>query len=436
MAEATGIGSASAEADATGGGGGGGVSGARAGNGSAVTLDNAATGTTHQGALALTQNAQGGYGGFSDTGVAGSGGAGTSILSVNDLSNPVATQSLSITAHLTAHGGTGGNGGSSGGAGGAASATGTIISAGSVDVESNAAGGNGGVNTNSGAVGAGGGANAAASGQGTSLFVLAQASGGLGDAKGVAATASATGTGTSGSATALASTSLLNGLVYQTSVSATATVAGAASAVAAANIGGAYQAEPVSAGIFSNVDALPGTADVNKVLHANSNLAAGFAGTADFLAIEQLQGANSAASSGAQISVVTTDLQIDLSKVAFGGELKLGFYGQQVKDAGAISDVHVSVTSGASTLLDEDFSSVTAAEKFFTNDIVSLTNLGMSGLTDLDITLVVTSNAAGASFGGSVLAGDVSTGGRAQVVGGEAGSPLLGFHHVIGAWQM
>jgi hypothetical protein len=418
-AKVTAHGAVTASADATDVGGAGGLGqtgNAGGGNGAAATATNAVTGSTQGGTLDLTQTARGGAGGESYNGVTGNGGAAKSTLTFDDTLNSLANQSVSVVARLSAIGGGGGyeaGGLNAGGTGGAANASLTVTGAQSVDVQGTAAGGNGGANlygTPGAALGrAGGAATAVTRATGVHVIASATADGGHGQTGAGAGTATSTGTGSSGFSTANASSAYASArLVFSISATASSPVSGQSTAYAHTAYGGTLPATVSGDQAVAVVTGSPTASSVASILNANSNLKAAFAVTPVYFGVEQLGGGHTA-SAGSQTSTSEAILNIDLSQLSSKKDLIVGLFNPVATGAG-FTDLQFSIKASGVTI-SKDFTDLASATAYFTNDALDLGSLAAApfnanNLLTIDITMSVTTAAAGDSFSAQALIGD------------------------------
>jgi hypothetical protein len=389
----TGADGGSASATQWGGDGGNGTAGANGGKGAASSLINGVGGSTNGGSLSLSQTAIGGAGGDSAGGTAGAGGAATSRLTFYDTASP--TQSGSVSATVTATGGNGGAG--AGGSGGDAVATAHIVGSKAVSAIVTATGGHG-----TGA-GSGGDATATATAIGAAVTSRATAHGSLDGAIGLA---KANAVGTSGAyiATADAHRALGN-LVTAVSALASGPVDGVSAAQARAAIGGSA---PDFAARFNAValgTGSPAAPSVTPVLAADPRIAAAFGKSPVFFALGELGGSHAA--TGVQIETTRSDvdLTVDLTELTVKHDLLLGLYQPVVLGSG-FTHLVLSVRAGDTALLKRGFTSVSAAETYFTDHALDLGPLGAGTMLSLKISLKVTTNATNSGFDAGFLIGD------------------------------
>jgi hypothetical protein len=101
------------------------------------------------------------------------------------------------------------------------------------------------------------------------------------------------------------------------------------------------------------------------------------------------------------------DLTIDPAEIANPNELVLGLYGGSSLGSG-ISDLTFDVTANGSALVDETFTSTSAAINYFTNDALQLgaiSQLGASGAISFDLSLSETTSSANSGFFANFLLG-------------------------------
>jgi hypothetical protein len=461
-------GAASAEATATGGAGGAGSAGAHGGAGGDASLTDAVVGTS-SGTVALTQNATGGAGGDSATSTGGAGGSATSTITP-----PGAPTVNPLTATVNATGGLGGSGatGNAGGAATATIDTvtaGTITTSGGIVVNqsANAYGGDGGSST-TGLGGAGGSAIASDTGTASggigafSVSSLAVAgSGGSGTTTGANGTATATSTANTASSAASpvapgtayalstawaqsggASTTLGGGTATATAETANGLLANAL-ARATGGTGTANTTAITSGGLIRQLTATSSaptdgktyagaTAEENTAVSgpytAGDNAYAAAGGLAKFSSLGTNVGAvfnNNPAmvdfgtgSLGAVYSQYATGAQIYTSSIAWdlntaslpaGGQLDLGLVGPVVAD-GAFTSLTFKLTEEGDVVVNHTFTSATAANTYFTDDLLNLGTASAGSGGDLNVTasLSETLNGTGSAYGVDFMLGDAS----------------------------
>ncbi len=456
--------SAEAQVIQTGGSGGKGVTGAAGGAGADSSLDNAVSAVSHGGYIYLSQWANGGAGGYGSAG-GGTAGIAASTLNVTDgfttylkgrtganggagggadtgattaggsanASNTLAGVN-GVYAYAQAGGGAGGAGVATGGAGGgaayaAATASGGSASAALVSANAHASGGAGGGGSTSGAGGAAT-AMASASGGAADGAALAQSSatGGSGATLGAAnatsqattlggaqAQALATANGSSGLADAIATTS--DGLIVTSLVSeaqAPTTVDGA-TAQALANGANPYGFTGAGAAYaLGTVD--PNAAFLAAAFAANPNVGSkssqffitglGRASSLTFGAATEgmlVPGGASASHDYVSSETFTFNGQ-DLS-----GDLLVGLIGSSVTgstgDTSDFSSLTFTVKVNGVTEVSDTFTSLAAAEAFFSNNVLNLGAVPEMAGDTVQMSLDVTSATAGFGFADQFVVG-------------------------------
>jgi hypothetical protein len=317
---AIGITSASATARLFGGNGGIAEGTGIGGDGASARQTNAVWGSTQGGNLMLTQSDYGGNGGAGEHEAGGDGGNAASLLNLDDLLQPVASQSKIIDATANAHGGAGGGDlGSAGAANANIDITGGA--AGQVIASANAFGGSGGAISylapGSGAAGASATSTAAASGGNVAALAGSYGgNGGIGDGPGFAG-------GTGGVATAAATASgLLN--------------VGAGAVVVGGNGGTGDNAADGGAGASENLSNAVGvTGPVNQLTYLNE-AAIGGNGGATYLGI----GGDGGDADAAVNATFTDNADLSIGVTATGGDGGSGNSGAGLAgNASASSDV-------------------------------------------------------------------------------------------------
>jgi hypothetical protein len=416
----------------TGGSGGRGYSGASGGAGASSTLTNAVSGTTTGGYLTFHQGTAGGNGGYG-TAAAGSGGTGTSSLTFDDVTQN-AIQASSLRAYIGGQGGNGG-GGSTGSTGGAGTATLNLTGASNVDGIATGTGGGG---QGSSAVGGAGTATATVTATIGTATAAATAIGGSGSTEAAAnatstaittagqqAEATSTGTGGSGLATATATTSGTGIATGISSIAQDPVTTVASEAQSFANSVNPYGYAGSSIESYASGTLAPNSSFVSNVFAANSKIAAtsspgnitGLGGSNAAVFGAGVEGMNNPASeTGSHTYTESQDFTLNGSIIS--GHLIVGLDGYQVAgstgDTSDFSNLTFTVTVGGVTKVNDSFTSLSAAEAFFSNDAVDAGTFSSTANLAVDVSLSVTTSTAGFDFGQSFVLG--STDGYAPPV--------------------
>ena len=328
---------------------------------------NAVSGSTKGSQLVLAQRSLGGYGGSSNGGVAGAGGAATSSLTFDDLLN--ANRSGVLRVYGEALGGAGGEGygGSSGAGGGQASSSLDATGSTNVSASSYAIGVQARQPGRREAPAAAAKATTTAF-SGGSLYAVSSAEAGASGARvsdAGYAVAKTTATGRSGYCSASASTSLDTGqLVRSAAAIASGPVDGTSVLKACAGIGAGPPSWITQQAVALETGA-PSSASTAAVLAANSNIKAAFGAAPVFFAIDELGG--SYASSGGTTSetvVDTVSLTVDLTKLASKQNLVAGFYNATALGTGFTS-LTFTLTGDGQTLINKTFTTLSAKRRLF-----------------------------------------------------------------------
>ncbi len=367
--------------------------GGSGGAGASSTLINAVSGTAYGGELSLSQGADGGAGGAGYGGSGGVGGAATSTLTAS------APTAGSVYGLSSAFGGAGGPGTPIGGNGGDATATIYMTGLTTVWGEANAVGG-----LAIGPGGAGGAANATASAITTSAGVAgyvvssAVANGSSGLASGTATAASAgVVTSASASAEAQVSTFVGNGIDRIPGN----TTAQSAVLTEPIQIDRDSSLSPnASAYIYLDTSSI----QIASELAQNSNVNAALGGpSATVFAVGTLSESATGNASGSPQYISSDNFTLDPSKLS--GDLILGLTDDQTFGSG-FSSLTFTVTVGGVTEVSQAFSSVGAAQAYFTDRALDLGAVSGSGSVLVSVKLDLTTDSAGSGFSGSFLLGD------------------------------
>ncbi len=387
----------------TGGSGDGGLSGAGGGAGAASMLTNAAGGYSYGGYLTLSQTAAGGSGGGANTNSAsaGNGGAAGSYLTVDDTKSPVPSSAL--TGTVNAFGGAGGNGVASGGNGAAGTARISLTGANVVSASGTARGGAGGAG---GAQGAGGAAAAQVTAITTGMafgdtatanagaYAGAGSHAGHGTAEAAAITsagqmASATSneSGSAGLAAASATTSA-SGILTMVTAGASASGQGGLTAMAQAADNNA------EAPFFPN-GALPDYAlafggNLTSFAAGSPTLAAVFGASAASVVGGGAMGENLGGGTGTYTLDSSSTWTID--PATLHGDLIAGMVTAEAANSGFTS-LAFTIDVNGTAVNSETFTSLPAAEAFFTDNAVNLGALPGASSDVVSLNLAVTTTA-------------------------------------------
>ena len=438
----------------SGGNGGNGLAGANGGAGASITIANKVAGYTNGGYLILDQTANGGSGGnaYGPGGVAGAAGSANSSLTFAD---PRSANSLtSINRALGGNAGSSINpGGAGGGAGGAATASLTLTGAHLVSATSYATGGIGGkaTGTYTGSGGAGS-ANAAATSTGTAggdkASARTGATGGAGTARGQAnatssattaagqlATAISTANGVGGQAQATGATHG-SGVVVTVSGVATATVAGNTTAYADVESSTVTALSSTNNSAYTSVTELPSDSGlVAPDLHSHPNVNAKLGTALASVFGAGVQSGDDTGAAGLQEYKSTDTFTLNTS--ALGGHLIAGLL-DSTSTGTAFNKLEFTAQVGGTTVVDQTFTTLTAAQNFFHDNPVDLGAVPVSANLQVALTFDLKASTAG-SFGMDYLLGglfgktlnggdgnDVLNGGVGNdVLNGGAGNDIL-----------
>ncbi|MBT8061567.1 MAG: choice-of-anchor D domain-containing protein, partial [Gammaproteobacteria bacterium] len=352
-----------------------------------------------------------GSGGSVNSGTGSGGASGTANSSATG--SNAGTANVAVTAQASGNtGGTGRGSGESGGMGGTAIASATGSGGGFVNTTATATGGN-----------AGNGLNGASLGLGGNAF------------------AAATGTGTSGTTTANATVGQSNdNLVNDLATTASAPVASTSAALARALLSGAgfdvtaasgQQATALGYGAPADVVSLPLV--LGDSVHANFDISAiaqshdiNDSGQldSDVFGIGVLGGSYSENGSGTSRTYTSrADFDVDLGQFQAGNQNLLVGFMNPVVTGDAFDDPDFSVrfrvfkegTGINNTIVDETFTTLSAALAYFDNNTIDLGDVetGVSGDLDLRIQLDVTSDTPGTGFAMDYVVGNSTVTARA-----------------------
>ncbi len=400
------------------------------GAGVSSILTNAVSGRTTGGYLILTQEAGGGAGGNSNGGAGGQGAAATSSLNFNDVTaNPMHASSL--RGYNTAIGGNSGNGASVKN-GGAAAASIALTGAYAVFTTADALGGAAG--TVSGGAGAAGGqanasstANATGAGSSGTAIAFANATGGAGSSNGAAlasatattangqqAEASSTGSGGSGTAQTTATTVGSTIVSLVSSVAQSPVVGTETTALSLANGSGAvFGFNGGADDAYAFATANPGASFISSELSTHSNVNAALGGATATIFGTGTQGAfYSSTATGAQDYESSVDWTLNTSSLS--GHLIVGLLDNQTLGTGFTS-LNFIVVEGGATKISDTFTTLAAAQAFFSNDALDLGTFASTSNLSLDINFDLTTGTTGTGFGENFVVGTTAT---TQLAGG------------------
>ena len=157
--------------------------------------------------------------------------------------------------------------------------------------------------------------------------------------------------------------------------------------------------------------AAPDAVSTAAVLAANPNIAFAFGASPSFFAIDELGGNYDKA--GGTVAHTTTEsrstLTVDLTQLASRQDLVGGFYNATVQGAGFTS-LTFTLTGDGHTLVNQTFTTVAAAQAFFTNNAMDLGSLASGPLSGNILTLqasfTMTTAASGDGFYAQMIIGD------------------------------
>jgi hypothetical protein len=337
------------------------------------------------------------------------------MLTFNDVAtNPVHARILS--GRSTAIGGAGGSGGMYTGAnGGAGTASIALRGAGYVTATANATGGAGG---SGGAGGAGGaaGATSTAFSTGAGTAVTAIATGGVGTTMGVAnasasaraasgqqADADAVATGSSGSAQTVATTvgtSFVTGLSADAKSPVTSAGANARSLADASTV---YGFNGATNDDYASGTIAPSAATVSNDFTTHSKVAAALGGAFSTVFAAGVQGAAYATGATGSLDYVSSQ-NFTLNGTIMSGHLIVGLLDDQALGTG-FQSLTFTVLVGGVTKVTQTFSTVAAAQTYFTNNSVDAGAFSSKAGLVVTVKLDMTENAAGQGFGQDFLIG-------------------------------
>jgi hypothetical protein len=369
------------------------------GAGAGSTLTNAVSGTTTGGTLGLYQTATGGAGGNGHTyhynhrfyAGPGQGGTATSSLTFNDVTANT-THASTLRGYSTAIGGAGGSGGRAAG-GGAATAAIALTGANVVNATATASDGAGG--SLSGGVAATSSATSIGMQGSATAHAKATTEGGQ------LATANATATGATGSDD---STAVTQGTRVVTTVSAfaQAPVGSTATTLAESNSGnqlGSSGFNGTNDNSYAFATEVPNSSLVTGILNANSNLETAL-GTVFGLGTEGASYSTTASGS----RTYTDTIAWTLNTTGLSGDLIAGLINDQSFGSG-FDSLDFNVVENGTTIFDQNFTTLSDAQTFFTNHPLDLGTLPSGSNQVIDFNFSLTTSASGAGFGAQFLLG-------------------------------
>jgi len=226
--------------------------------------------------------------------------------------------------------------------------------------------------------------------------------------------------------------------VESAQATASSTVDGKSIVIADAGIGTTYKALVPGGDSLANLIGAPTTSNVNLALHGDTNSIAAFGAGTTYLGLGQLDGAHTASGAGVSETATTSfTLGIDPAQIANSQDLKIAFIGGKDAAAAAITDVHLTVSIGDTTLVNQDFSSAASALTWFTDnpvDLGALSSLSGGGDFGLSVMLSVTSTSAASYFVGTMVVGNAAGSGAtaADVISMPTAHALGG--HDMSSW--
>ena len=292
---------------------------------------------------------------------------------------------------MYAYGGKGGNGysGANGGGGGAGLAV-VNLTAKQVNATVNAAGGSSSADTSLG-VGGAARANLVANATAGQASAMVDVHGGGGSAPG-GARAKSRAQGTSGSFSAEADSGFKGPadglLVTAVQANASGTTDGKDKAQAKTSINATPSIVVSSGTTVAFVTGMPASASAEAVLTGNTNIKTAFGASPTFFAMTELGGEYSTGGTKPQTIAASISFDVDTTKLATKGDLIVGFYDPVSVGASFTSLVFTLEVPGGATLISKTFTSVTAANAFFTDDAMNLGAIGSGSLTGSSLNLV------------------------------------------------
>ena len=223
-------------------------------------------------------------------------------------------------------------------------------------------------------------------------------------ANGAQATAAASALGGSGQATAQAGTSAA--LFTDATARGAAAVASTALVSTSANVGGALSLKD-SLGTrqaYAGITGLPKSSDVAPLLAGNPTVAATF-GAPGYTTVAQgaMGGAYPSDGSGSRTYHSEIDLALDSTEFASAGTLSIGFLDNL--DFGGFDSLRFTLEYEGSTVIDQTFVSLGAAEAFFDDTVHTIGAFVVGPELDIDIDFYFTGSKSGQGYGFDFLIG-------------------------------
>jgi hypothetical protein len=221
------------------------------------------------------------------------------------------------------------------------------------------------------------------------------------------ASASATGDGTSGSLETIAnSDSTGSPLIEQLNATTNLNLADDTATAASRTVfGGGLSA--ISGNGFAEGIASP--TGYNSILNANHNIKTALGPSPTIFDEGELGGAHAGTGTASQSETSSVQVQINRADLASAGSFVLGLYDGAITDAAGVSQVTLDVTQGffGPTMFSEDYTGAQALAAF-TDGVPLLADASFtnSGTEILEVSLTVTTTAAGAGFSGDFIFGD------------------------------
>lgn len=148
--------------------------------------------------------------------------------------------------------------------------------------------------------------------------------------------------------------------------------------------------------------AVPSAGASNAVLSADPAIASALGPNPAIYALGELGDGNAPVSTGSESTTSSVALVLNEADLASAGTLYLGLYNGDTLDRSGVTGISLSVTGNGANLLTSPIDSTSA----FNDTAVNLGALATSGTLDLDLTLTVNTDAAGAGFYGDFILGD------------------------------
>ena len=152
----------------------------------------------------------------------------------------------------------------------------------------------------------------------------------------------------------------------------------------------------------------PDGASTAAVLAANPAIAVAFGGSPSFYAIDEFGGQYIGSGSAPETTSETIAMTVDLNQLSSPGDLLLGLFGGTAIGSG-FSELTITLTANnnPAALVDQTFTSLSAAETYFTDNPVNLGPVGgPAGMLGLSVTVTLTTDAPGSGFYFQLILGD------------------------------